>query len=297
VVTADQTVLDSCDSLKQYIQSELNIWDIALCADETEWSSYKLEPKFNILGRRVGKDIGKVKQAVQALSSEEIATFMTSGTIDIVGHTLSLDDVIVKKEFKGNAEKYYGMKNEDGSLLVILDITQDEEVFIHSNAREIVSRIQRLRKACSLKIGDEVEMFYEVNAGESDEWVRNCLKVGRESVIGTLKSIPLPGSFRNPFSQILAKDTFRTVDNKTLSVMISKPTLIVSPQSIAKVNSELNVNGVNGILAYLDSTTKESPIPISVSVDGIEVDLQHEHYFFSAFDMVTAEGILEFSAP
>lgn len=235
---------------------------------------------------------------MQALSSEEIATFMTSGTIDIVGHTLSLDDVIVKKEFKGNAEKYYGMKNEDGSLLVILDITQDEEVFIHSNAREIVSRIQRLRKACGLKIGDEVEMFYEVNAGESDEWVRNCLKVGRESVIGTLKSIPLPGSFRNPFSQILAKDTFRTVDNKTLSVMISKPTLIVSPQSIAKVNSELNVNGVNGILAYLDSTTKESPIPISVSVDGIEVDLQpYEHYFFSAFDMVTAEGILEFSAP
>merc|ERR1712054_330627 len=103
---------------------------------------------------------------------------MSSGTMDIVGHTLSLEDVVIKKEFKGGVDKYLGMKNDDGSLLVVLDITQDEEVFAHANAREIVSRIQRLRKACGLKIGEGVEMFYEMPAGESDEWVQNCLKVG-----------------------------------------------------------------------------------------------------------------------
>ena len=61
VVTADQTVLEACGSLRQYIQSELNIWDVVLCADESEWSVFKIDPKFNILGRRVGKDIGKLK--------------------------------------------------------------------------------------------------------------------------------------------------------------------------------------------------------------------------------------------
>ena len=296
VVTADQAVLDSCDSLKQYIQSELNIWDITLCADESEWSIYKLEPKFSVLGKRVGKDIGKLKQAVQTLSSQDIATFMSSGTIDIVGHTLSLDDVLVKKEFKGDASKYYGMKNEDGSLLVVLDITQDEAVFAHANAREIVSRIQRLRKACGLKIGDQVEMFYEVVSGESDEWVRNALKLGRDSIIGTLKSVPLPASICNPYSKLLAKESFETVDGKNVSVMITKPTLIVSAQSLGSLNSELNVNGVNGIIAYLDyPTIKESPIPITINLDGIEVEIQPQmEYFFSALEMIRADPNSEF---
>jgi len=154
-----------------------------------------VEPNNKLLGKRLGKDRGKVGReggregtrrrgivirstaftfslppsllypqvaaAIAALTPAEIAAFQATGSLTVAGYELSGEELLLKKEFKGDTSIYQAESSQDGSLLVVLDTRQDERVLAQATARELVNRVQKLRKRVGLKLTDVVEIYYE----------------------------------------------------------------------------------------------------------------------------------------
>ena len=80
------------------------------------------------------------------------------GTIEVADQTLSADDLMLKRGFKGDKDVFEAAVSEDGKVMVVLDTRKDEKVLSQKLAREIVSRIQKLRKKSGLQVGETVEV-------------------------------------------------------------------------------------------------------------------------------------------
>ena len=80
--------------LASHVKEELNVAELRTAAPD-EFSTMSVQPNFQALGKRLGKDMRAVKAAVQALSHEEIVAFQRDGTMTVAGHTLSREDVRV----------------------------------------------------------------------------------------------------------------------------------------------------------------------------------------------------------
>ena len=138
--------------LKNYILEEFNVLGLTLSREENKWATMSVTPNSKVLGKRLGKDFKKVKMAIPKLGSEEIATYLSTGSLDVEGQTLSGDDLIINREFKGDKETYEADTAPDNSLLVIVDTRQDDELKAQGTARELVNRIQQLRKSSGCQV-------------------------------------------------------------------------------------------------------------------------------------------------
>lgn len=78
--------------------------------------------------------------------------------MEVADQTLCADDLMLKRGFKGDKEVFEAAVSEDGKVMVVLDTRKDEKVLSQKLAREIVSRIQKLRKKSGLQVGETVEV-------------------------------------------------------------------------------------------------------------------------------------------
>jgi hypothetical protein len=162
IVHTDTAVLQRAQALERYVKSELNVMQVEVTSDEKAWCLLSAIPDQKRLGKRLGRAMGKVMAAIKALTHDEIVRFKAEGRIEIEGHELSSDDLIIKKHFQGDAVKYEADSSADGSLLVALDTEEDDEMKAKCLAREVVNAVQSMRKAAGLGLSDKVDVFYRV---------------------------------------------------------------------------------------------------------------------------------------
>ncbi|KAL6500234.1 hypothetical protein OROHE_025600 [Orobanche hederae] len=164
LVHPDVDFLDDIDGkLREYVLEELNILSLTTCSDTLKYSSLRAEPEFSVLGKRLGKSMGIVAKEIKAMSQESILAFESSREVIIAEHCLKLTDIKVLRDFKrpgGMTEKEFDAAG-DGDVLVMLDLRPDESLFEAGAAREIVNRIQKLRKKAGLEPSDMVEVYFE----------------------------------------------------------------------------------------------------------------------------------------
>uniref|UniRef100_A0A2N9ESV9 isoleucine--tRNA ligase n=1 Tax=Fagus sylvatica TaxID=28930 RepID=A0A2N9ESV9_FAGSY len=154
---------DIAGKLREYVLEELNVRSLVPCNDTLKYASLRAEPDFSVLGKRLGKSMGVVAKEVKAMSQENILAFEKAGEVTIAGHCLKLTDIKVVRDFKrpdGMTEKEIDAAG-DGDVLVILDLHADESLFEAGVAREIVNRIQKLRKKAGLEPTDIVEVYFK----------------------------------------------------------------------------------------------------------------------------------------
>ncbi|KAI2004616.1 isoleucine--tRNA ligase [Ophidiomyces ophidiicola] len=163
VVHNDQQYLDDVRSLEQYIVEELNVRDLVLSTDEAKYNvQYSATADWPVLGKKLKKDVQKVKKALPQLSSDEIKGFILHKKILVDGIELVQGDLVVKRGIKEDAASANLETNTDDDVLVILDATLYPELAHEGLTREIVNRIQRLRKKAGLVPTDDVKMEYRV---------------------------------------------------------------------------------------------------------------------------------------
>ncbi|AQK81832.1 Isoleucine--tRNA ligase cytoplasmic [Zea mays] len=93
VVHPDNDFLeDITGKLKEYVMEEINVKTVTPCNDPLMYASLRAEPNFSVLGKRLGKDMGKVSNVVKKMTQEQILDFEKSGEISFFGHCLKLDD-------------------------------------------------------------------------------------------------------------------------------------------------------------------------------------------------------------
>ena len=148
------------EQLRPYIADELNAWELTLTHDEGAWCTFSALPNNLTLGKRLGKEFGALRAAVAKLTSDEVARFAAGEPLSVNGHALSGDDLLVKKAFKGDAAAFEAAASDDGALMVVVDTRRDETVVAQRVARELLNRVQKLRKRAELELKDEVDVFF-----------------------------------------------------------------------------------------------------------------------------------------
>lgn len=163
ILNADPEYLKDIDSLSSYIKSELNVRNIIITSDEEAYGvQYTAVADWPVLGKKLKKDAKRVKAALPNVSSEDVKKFSETGKLTVDGIDLIAEDLQVQR---GLPEKDVSSGHEvraEKDLLVILDVNSYPELQSEGLARELINRIQRLRKKAGLNATDEVSVEYNV---------------------------------------------------------------------------------------------------------------------------------------
>mmetsp|Transcript_28176 Transcript_28176/g.90068 ORF Transcript_28176/g.90068 Transcript_28176/m.90068 type:complete len:777 (+) Transcript_28176:1524-3854(+) len=283
--------------LRSYILSELNAWDMEITLDQEAWCTYKALPDLKKLGRKLGKKMKAVKNAIGTLSHSAIQDFINTGRMEIEGEELTEGDLLVSLEFSGDAEKYAAStgKGAYAQLLVALDLEQDPALLAAGIARECVSTVQRMRKTAGLEPADEVEVFMEevLESGEVVQAgpVTAALKSNEDYCKGKLRTMPVPMSLANPFAKVLCRDE-NVIDmpdgsKVTTKLMLTSPCVAVSAAKLEADYAGAAVDSVATLLTQLCGSGL--PEKVNVTLDGVAMELSRGvHFFPTANDSLSA---------
>ena len=145
------------EAVSDLIKAEVNVKEIVLLDDASGVLVKQIKPNFKALGPRFGKDMGLISKEIQGFSAEQINQLDKEGNLEIViaGNTvnLSIEDVeITSQDIEG-----WLVANANG-ITVALDITISEELRQEGIARELVNRIQNIRKDSGFEVTDKIKV-------------------------------------------------------------------------------------------------------------------------------------------
>ncbi|NND33851.1 MAG: isoleucine--tRNA ligase [Saprospiraceae bacterium] len=167
----DTSFKKQIEGVKDLILSEVNIKDIEYITDTSGLIKKKVKPNFKTLGKRLGPLMKEANLKIQNLKEDEITVLEKEGVIslELADKTIELllDDVVI------SSEDIPGWQvATDGELTVALDISLDDELLAEGTARELVNRIQNLRKQLDFNVTDRII----VSLGAQDQ-VRNAVSL------------------------------------------------------------------------------------------------------------------------
>ena len=157
VSAVDEHQHAAVEAVQDIILNEVNVKELKFADAGSNILVKKVKPDFKKLGPRYGKVMKALAAAIQAMTQAEIATFERDGsfTFPIDGNacTVLTDDVeIISEDIPG-----WLVANE-GRLTIALDITVTDELRREGLARELVNRLQNLRKSSGLEITDHIRV-------------------------------------------------------------------------------------------------------------------------------------------
>jgi isoleucyl-tRNA synthetase len=159
----DETQRAEIEAISELVKAEVNVKEIVLLDDASGILVKQIKPNFKTLGPRFGKDMGLIAKEIQGFSAEQINQLDKFGNLDIVisgnSLTLSLEDVeISSQDIDG-----WLVANSNG-ITVALDITISEELKEEGIARELVNRIQNIRKDSGFEVTDKIKVHLQKNS-------------------------------------------------------------------------------------------------------------------------------------
>lgn len=147
------------EEVAKLILDEVNVKELEFVEDDNLLKK-RVQPNFRILGRKYGKLMKEIAQAVKDMSQEDIRKLESEGVVSFnildQNVTINLDEVeVVNEDIPG-----YAVAN-DGALTVALDLEITENLRIEGQARELVKHIQTFRKESGFEITDRINITIE----------------------------------------------------------------------------------------------------------------------------------------
>ncbi len=182
--TQKEEILSVCDLIKH----EVNIKDVELMEDASDILVKQIKPNFKALGPRFGKDMKAIAGKIMGFTAEDIKKIEQNGSFDVEINgkniTLGLEDVeITSQDIEG-----WLVANE-GALTVALDVTITEELKQEGIARELVNRIQNLRKDSGFDVTDKIDVKLLNNAHLQQAVASNLEYIKTETLTEELEII------------------------------------------------------------------------------------------------------------
>lgn len=163
ILNSDPSYLKDVDSLKGYIIDELNVRNLVLTSDEAKYGvQYTVVADWPILGKKLKKDAKKVKAALPSVTSEEVQEFAKTGKITVDGIDLIKEDLQVQRGLPADKATNGQESRSVQDVLIILDVNSYPELINEGLARELINRVQRLRKKAGLNTTDDVKVEYNL---------------------------------------------------------------------------------------------------------------------------------------
>ncbi|SNR55463.1 isoleucine--tRNA ligase [Lutibacter flavus] len=153
---------DEILAVENLIKSEVNVKEIELIDDASGILVKTIKPNFKVLGPKFGKDMRFVSQAIQNLTQEDIANVEKQGEISLKVNEKTVNLTLNEVEITSQDIEGWLVANQ-GSLTVALDVTITDELRKEGNARELINRVQNLRKESGFDVTDKIKLIIQKN--------------------------------------------------------------------------------------------------------------------------------------
>eukprot|EP01119_Soliformovum_irregulare_P003431 TRINITY_DN1393_c0_g1_i1.p1 TRINITY_DN1393_c0_g1~~TRINITY_DN1393_c0_g1_i1.p1 ORF type:complete len:1148 (-),score=414.33 TRINITY_DN1393_c0_g1_i1:20-2956(-) len=207
-------------NLKTYILSELNVKEVIITKDENLVIPIARADR-NKLGKKLRKDFDKVSAAISGLAADRIKDLIKAGSLDIEGYTINVNEVEITQQFQGDKAKFEPAWNDE--VVVILDIQENESLMAEKTAREVVNRIQKLRKKAGIHPNDPIEVFYEISQdadGSLEKAMKNQLAFITSGVTGIGVNLYPMSLHRAPMGKIQVEEA--EIEKSKFNILIAR---------------------------------------------------------------------------
>ncbi len=153
----DAQTLEALQHVSDLIKSEVNVKELLIVtAEDSEVRLVKrIKPNFKVLGKKVGANMKALAAAINAMSQEDIAKMEAEGAFDF--RLSTFDYTIVPEDVEIATEDMPGwLVMNEGQLTIALDIELTDQLIEEGIARELINRIQNLRKSSGFEITDRI---------------------------------------------------------------------------------------------------------------------------------------------
>lgn len=156
----DKKFQSHLEKVRDLIRSEVNVKEIEYISDTSDVLVKKIKPDFKLLGPKFGKYIKGIQQYMEKMNQKEINDFEKSGSLNIKINDETIFIHISEVEIL--SEDIPGwLVNSAGKYTVALDITITDDLKYEGIAREVINRIQNLRKSNDYEVTDRINIFIE----------------------------------------------------------------------------------------------------------------------------------------
>ena len=160
------------------IKQELNVKDVQFLTDMSQFTAYTFKPQLKLLGKKLGKRLGAVRQALQELDGsaakkELDATGVLKLSLPDGDIELTAEELLIE-----TAQKEGYTSVSDRGVTVVLDTALTEELIREGFVREIISKLQTMRKEAGFNVTDHIQVYCQ-GSGK----VRQVLEENQEAIL------------------------------------------------------------------------------------------------------------------
>lgn len=184
----DETFERQLQAVESLVLAEVNVKELEYLKDTAGVLVKRIKPNFKALGPKFGKAMKAASAAITALDQDQINALERTGELNIMvdGATYRLEpqDVeILTDDIPG------WTVSVDGPITVALDLTLNEQLIEEGIARELVNRIQNLRKDSGLELSDKIALFIKKQDGINQAVENNLKYISAETLAGKLELV------------------------------------------------------------------------------------------------------------
>ncbi|MBN1257488.1 MAG: isoleucine--tRNA ligase [Planctomycetes bacterium] len=212
VVLADANARASVEELGNVICEELNVKQLNFTDNAQQYVSYEIKLNFKLLGPKLGKDVNACAEAVSKMDAAQIQQAIDSGkTVKVAYNGKEVELTSGELEVRLNAREGY-VAAQGAKCVVVIDTTVTEELKREGLARELINRIQTMRK--------ELDLPYEARISVRVDCAGN-LRVAAEENSEIIKAETLADDFSCDF-KALDKTSEVTIEKEPVKVSLRK---------------------------------------------------------------------------
>src|SRR5690606_5353817 len=178
VVTGAGVAQSDVEAVSGIIKDGVNVKAIEYVSESSSVVKRSARPNFKRLGSRLGKLMKPVNEAVRSLDDDRISQYISEGslTLDVDGRQVELGPGDLEVTSEGIAG---WLVHQEDRITVALDTTITDELLAEGLAREVINRVQSLRKAADFDVTDRIAVQYRTSGElsralrEYGQWIRN----------------------------------------------------------------------------------------------------------------------------
>ncbi|MFO7292045.1 MAG: isoleucine--tRNA ligase [Actinomycetes bacterium] len=173
VITHDDRAAAAVRQHADLIADELNVRAVETSRDDAGLADLSAKADFRRLGPRLGADVKACAAGIAALGNEEIARLLAGETLEVAGFPITAEDVVVTRTPREGT-----VVETDGELAVALDTRLDDDLIAEGLARDVVNRIQQVRRGAGLDVADRIRLRWTTD----DERLRRAVERHRDYI-------------------------------------------------------------------------------------------------------------------
>jgi isoleucyl-tRNA synthetase len=204
ILTHDPVVVRAVTEHADLIAEELNVKSVRSSRDESELVTLSAKCDFSKLGPRFGPRVKEIAGAVASLTPDELAPVLDGDSLEVLGETLTLDDLVISRTALPGV-----VVQTEGALALALDTTITGDLRAEGMAREIVSRVQQMRRDSGFDVTDRIRITWS----SDDELVRQAFGRHLDTISSEVLAIDVEQGTDAPVSEL---------DGHTVALEITK---------------------------------------------------------------------------